>query len=167
VANHQSPLDPVSQVEALPLSLRILAMRELFQIALLGRALRTIGMVEVDRDSPSLRVIVKSVAELLAAGHSVLVFPEGKLSVDGSVHEFKDGAFLMAVMNQVPVLPVAICGTNRVWPAAGRAVRGGTVQVFVGSPIATAGLTRREVPALRAQAREFIAGAHGDWLARS
>jgi 1-acyl-sn-glycerol-3-phosphate acyltransferase len=160
VANHQSGLDPVTLVKALPLSLRILAMRELFEIVLLGRALRTIGMIEVDRESPSLRVIVKSVAELLAAGHSVLIFPEGKISVDGSVREFKDGAFLMAVMNQVPILPVAICGTNKVWPAAGREIRSGTVHIAIGPPIATSGRTRRDVPALRAQAREFIATAH-------
>jgi 1-acyl-sn-glycerol-3-phosphate acyltransferase len=164
VANHQSGLDPVTVARALPLSLRILAMQELFRIAVLGRALRTIGMIEVDRDSPSLRTIVKSVAELLAAGHSVLIFPEGKLSVDGSVREFKDGAFLMAVMNQVPVLPVAICGTNRVWPAVGRAIRGGTVHVTVGSPIPTEGLSRRDVRKVREQAREFIAGVHDDWL---
>jgi len=165
VANHQSVLDPVTQVKALPLSLRILAMRELFQIVLLGRALRTIGMIEVDRDSPSLRSIVKSVAESFAAGHSVLIFPEGKISVDGSVREFKDGAFLMAVMNQVPVLPVAICGTNKVWPAVGRAIRGGTAHVIIGSPIPTAGCTRRDVPALRAQAREVIVSACRDWSA--
>lgn len=156
VANHQSGLDPITQIRALPLSLRILAMRELFQISLLRRALRTVGMIEVDRDSPSLRVIVKSVAEALAAGHSVLIFPEGKISKDGSVHEFKNGAFLMAVMNQVPVLPVAISGSNKVWPAEGRAIRGGTVHVTIGPALPTEGLTSREVPALRDQAREAI-----------
>jgi 1-acyl-sn-glycerol-3-phosphate acyltransferase len=156
VANHQSGLDPVTQLRVLPLSLRILAMRELFQIAVLARALRTVGMIEVDRDSPSLRVIVTSVAEALAAGHSVLIFPEGKISKDGSVREFKNGAFLMAVMNQVPVLPVAICGTNKVWPAEGRSIRGGTVHVTIGPVLPTKDLTRRDVPALRDQAREAI-----------
>lgn len=159
VANHQSGLDPITQIRALPLSLRILAMRELFQIAVLARALRTVGMIEVDRDSPSLRVIVKSVAESLAAGHSVLIFPEGKISKDGSVREFKNGAFLMAVMNQVPVLPVAICGSNKVWPAVGRAIRGGTVHVTIGPVLPTKGLTRRDVPILRDQAREAIVSA--------
>jgi 1-acyl-sn-glycerol-3-phosphate acyltransferase len=159
VANHQSGLDPVTQISALPLSLRILAMKELFQIAVLARALRTVGMIEVDRDSPSLQLIIKSVTEALAAGHSVLVFPEGKISKDGSVGEFKNGAFLMAVMNQVPVLPVAICGTNKIWPAEGRAIRGGTVHVTIGPLLPTKNLTRRDVPALRDQARQAIVSA--------
>ncbi len=160
VANHQSGLDPVTQIKALPLSLRILAMRELFQMAVLGRAMRIAGMIEVDRESPSLRAIVKGVSEALAAGHSLLIFPEGKISKDGSVGEFKDGAFLMAVMNKVPVLPVAISGTSRIWPAEGRAMRSGTVHVTVGPPLPTSELTRRDVPALREQAREFITSAH-------
>ncbi|HET7017630.1 MAG TPA: lysophospholipid acyltransferase family protein [Streptosporangiaceae bacterium] len=169
VANHQSGLDPITQIKALPLSLRIMAMTELFQIAVLGRALRTVGMIEVDRESPSLRAIVEGAAQALAAGHSLLVFPEGKISVDGSVGEFKNGAFLMAVMNQVPVLPVAISGSNKVWPAVGRAIRSGTVHVVVGSPLATQGLTRRDVPALRDQAREAIISACRElakWLAQ-
>jgi 1-acyl-sn-glycerol-3-phosphate acyltransferase len=159
VANHQSGLDPVTQLKALPLSLRILAMQELFQLAVLGRAMRNAGMIAVDRESPSLRTIIKGVSESLAAGHSLLIFPEGKLSVDGSVGEFKDGAFLMAVMNKVPVLPVAISGTRRIWPATGRPLRSGTVHVTIGPLLPTSGLARRDVPALREQAREFIAGA--------
>lgn len=164
VANHQSGLDPITQVKALPLSLRILAMKELFQIKLLARALRTVGMIEVDRESPSLRVIVKSVADSLAAGHSVLIFPEGKISKDGSVAAFKNGAFLLAVANQVPVLPVAISGANRIWPAEGRKIRSGTVHVTIGPLLPTKDLTRRDVPALRDQAREFIVSARADSL---
>lgn len=167
VANHQSGLDPITQLKALPLSLRIMAMTELFQIPVFRRALRTVGMIEVDRASPSLRAIVEGAAQALAAGHSLLVFPEGKISVDGSVGEFKNGAFLLAVMNQVPVLPVAISGTNKVWPAVGRAIRSGPVHVVVGSPLATKGLTRRDVPALRDQAREAIVSACRELAAAS
>jgi 1-acyl-sn-glycerol-3-phosphate acyltransferase len=52
VSNHQSNLDPMVHLRALPLSLRVLAIRELFRICLLGRAMRTIGMIEVDRNFP-------------------------------------------------------------------------------------------------------------------
>ena len=53
VSNHQSNLDPMAQLRALPLSLRVLAMRELFRIPLLGRAMRIAGMIEVDRIPPT------------------------------------------------------------------------------------------------------------------
>src|ERR1035437_754061 len=57
VSNHQSNLDPMVHLQALPLSLRVLAKREMFQILLLGPAMRTAGMIEVDRDSPDFRRI--------------------------------------------------------------------------------------------------------------
>ena len=122
VSNHQSNLDPVAVLRALPLSLRILAMRELFRILLLGRAMRAVGMIEVDRKSPDFRQIDDAAARSLAAGHSLLVYPEGRVSPDGTIGEFKDGAFIVAVANQVPAgrhpwqLPdLAARGTGNPW----------------------------------------------------
>jgi 1-acyl-sn-glycerol-3-phosphate acyltransferase len=94
------------------LSLRVMAMGELFRIPLFGLAMRTIGMIEVDRDSPDFRQIDQAAARDLEAGHSLLAHPEGRISPDGAVGKFKDGAFIIAVANQVPVVPVAIHGTR-------------------------------------------------------
>ena len=113
VSNHQSNLDPMVHLQALPLSLRVLAKREMFQILLLGPAMRTAGMIEVDRDSPDFRRIDKAAARSLAAGHSLLVYPEGTTSPDGTIGDFKNGAFIIAVTSQVPIVPVTIHGTCR------------------------------------------------------
>ncbi len=162
VANHQSNLDPIVHLGALPLSLRALAMRELFQIPVLGRTLRTIGMIEVDRDSPDLSQIDSAAARSLAAGHSLLVYPEGRASPDGTIGEFKDGAFIIAVSNQVPVLPVAIHGSRRIWPPGRRTIHGGQVHITVGSPLPVSGLTRHDIARLRDQARDAICSAYRD-----
>ena len=77
VSNHQSNLDPMAYLRALPLSLRVLAMHELFQIPLLGRAMRTAGMIEVDRDSPDFRQIDQATARSLAAGALAAGLPGG------------------------------------------------------------------------------------------
>ncbi len=160
VSNHQSNMDPMVHLRALPLSLRVLAKREMFRIWLLGRAMRAIGMIEVDRDSPDLGQIDQAAARSLAAGHSLLVYPEGTTSPDGVIGEFKDGAFVVAVTSQVPVLPVAIDGTCRIWPPGRAAIRGGQVRIVVGSPLPTSGLTHHDIPALREQARNIICSAH-------
>jgi 1-acyl-sn-glycerol-3-phosphate acyltransferase len=162
VSNHQSDLDPMAQLRALPLSVRALAMRELFQFPLFGRAMRTIGMIEVDRDSPDFRKIDDAAARDLAAGHSLLVYPEGTASPDGTIGEFKDGAFIIAVANQVPVLPAAICGTCRIWQPGSRAIRGGQVRIVIGRPLQTSRLTRHDIAGLRDQARDVIWSAHRD-----
>jgi Acyltransferase len=66
VSNHQSNLDPIVHLATLPLSLRVLAKREMFRIWLLGPAIRTIGMIEVDRDSPDFPRIDRAAARDLA-----------------------------------------------------------------------------------------------------
>ncbi len=56
--------------------------------------------------------IYRAAVRHLAAGHSLLAYPEGRISPDGAIGGFKDGAFIIAVTSQVPVVPVAIEGTR-------------------------------------------------------
>ncbi len=165
VCNHQSILDPIVHLRMLPLSLRVLAMRELFRIPLFGPAMRTIGMIEVDRASPDFGQIDRAAARDLAAGHSLLAYPEGRISPDGTIGAFKDGAFIIAVASQVPVVPVTIDGTRRIWPPGRSAIHGGQVRVVAARPLQTSGLTQHDVTALREQARAVICSAQRDLLA--
>jgi 1-acyl-sn-glycerol-3-phosphate acyltransferase len=76
-------------------------------------------------------------ADLLLEGWSVLVFPEGTRSADGWAGEFRRGAAHLALVAQVPVVPVAIRGSfpampkGRSWPVAGRPA----VRVRYGPPV--------------------------------
>jgi len=64
--------------------------------------------------------------ESLDRGFSILVFPEGKVTVDGTMQEFRGGAGLLAANLGVPVLPMRIDGLfeprvqNKMWVAPGR-----------------------------------------------
>jgi len=165
VSNHQSSLDPIVHLRVLPLSLRALAMRELFQIPVLGRAMRTVGMIEVDRERPDFGQIDEAAARSLAAGHSLLVYPEGRISPDGTIGEFKDGAFIIAVANQTPVLPVAIYGTRRIWPPGRHAIHSGQVGVTVGRPLPASHQAGHDAARLCDQARDAICSAHRDLIA--
>ena len=160
VSNHQSNLDPIVHLRAMPLSLRVLAKRDLFRIWLFGPALRMIGMIEVDRASPDFRQIDQAAARDLAAGHSLLAYPEGTTSPDGTIGEFKDGAFIIAIASQVPIVPAAIHGTRRIWPPGRAAIHAGQVRVAAASPLQTTGLTRHDVARLREQARDAICSAY-------
>ena len=160
VSNHQSNLDPMVHLRVLPLSLRVLAMRELFRIRLLGPAMRAIGMIEVDRDSPDFGQIDQAAARSLTAGHSLLVYPEGTTCPDGRIGQFKDGAFVIAITSQAPVLPVTIDGTRRIWPPGRTAIHGGQVRVVIADPLPTSGLIHHDVPMLRDQAHSVICSAY-------
>jgi len=54
--------------------------------------------------------------ERLKEGSSVYLFPEGTRSPDDKIRSFKPGAFIIAHKLKLPILPIAIAGTNKALP---------------------------------------------------
>jgi long-chain acyl-CoA synthetase len=73
--------------------------------------------------------------ELIERGESVLIFPEGELTPDGSIAPFRAGIGLLASQLQVPVVPVRIDGLFALRQARKRFARPGTVRVTIGEPM--------------------------------
>ncbi len=150
VANHQSWIDIPALFRALPVPLHFLAKRELAAVPFLGWYIASMGMVFVDRQDPRHgRATVSRAAALLAAGRSVVSFPEGTRSRDGSLRPFKSGGFGAALEAGVDVLPVALLGTGAVLPAGGFRVRPGRIEVRIGEPIRLAGSSWRRAEVAR------------------
>lgn len=166
VSNHLSNLDPIVHFAGVRLPLRFLAMRELFDIPLLGSALRRIGMIEVDRNQPDAAGIARGVERALADGASVFVFPEGQTSHDGSLNRFHLGAFVLAIEHGVPIVPIAIIGTREVWTPGSNAIHRGVVRLVIHEPIDTQDLTRLDAIGLRDKSRSAIASARGESVYR-
>ncbi len=162
VANHQSILDAMVHLVALGFPMRILAKQELFRIPVLGSAMRAIGMVEVDRANPNFVAINRFATDAFSAGRSLLVYPEGTTSKDGTLGRFKDGAFSIAIAHGIPILPVVIDGTRSVWMPGSNSIHGGQVRVVITEPISTGELTRGDVAQLRADVRTLISSTLED-----
>jgi 1-acyl-sn-glycerol-3-phosphate acyltransferase len=144
-SNHLSFLDPPLLTACLTWPIRILTKESLFKIPMFGRALRCFGNVPVNRDDP--RKAVRSLhkcAEVLQAGASIVIFPEGTRSPNGNLQSFKSGAFQLGIDTAVPIVPVAIRGSWEALSPGSIAVRGGNVLVLVGEPILTKDLGRRD-----------------------
>ncbi|MFK4069299.1 1-acyl-sn-glycerol-3-phosphate acyltransferase [Streptomyces sp. NPDC029674] len=73
-------------------------------------------------------------ADGLRAGRAVVLFPEGTRARDGELGSFHRGALVLAEHAGVPVVPVAIAGTDRLLPKHGR-LRPALVRVAVGAPL--------------------------------
>lgn len=158
VANHQSNLDPIVLTSTFGGAIRILTKRELFEVPVLGAALRTIGMVEVDRMLPDRDAITAAAADTLAQGIPLLVFPEGTTSRTGDLLPFKPGAFQIAIRHGVPVLPVRILDSHNVWPAKRLKIRSGHVSVVITPPIDTLGLGQSDATELGTTVRRCLEG---------
>jgi 1-acyl-sn-glycerol-3-phosphate acyltransferase len=162
VVNHLSFVDVWALLVALPGSLRFVGKRELFRIPIFGTALRVSGQIPIDRhDHRAAVASFDTAGRLLRAGHSAIVFPEGTRSRDGSLQPFKKGAFVLAIATQHPVVPVVVVGTFGIMPRGGIVPRAGRVEVRIGAPIATTGLTYDDRDALSARAHSAMGGLLG------
>jgi 1-acyl-sn-glycerol-3-phosphate acyltransferase len=169
VANHESSWDPVVLTAGLaPLPLRWVVKRQLIAIPVFGRALLRTGNVRVVRvDTEGDVARIRAEMARRPSDVSMIFFAEGTRSRDGALQPFKKGAFVTAVSWGLPVLPVGIAGTRRVWPPLSLRLRSGPVVLEVGAPIPVDGLTLADrdrlrdtteaaVRGLRAQARRQL-----------
>lgn len=144
--NHQSHMDTPIILAALPFQFRFTPKKQLFRYPFLGWHLRRSGHVPIDRENP--RAAVKSLreaAETVRKGTSVVIFPEGGTSIDGSIHPFKGGGFMLASKSESAAVPVTIRGSRAVLKPKTYHARGGLVEVVVGDPIPSQGVSTAEL----------------------
>jgi len=148
-ANHQSQFDIFVLQGHLGYDFRWLAKKELFAIPLFGWAMRRAGYIPVDR-SHGRRALesLNEAARQIAAGTSVIIFPEGTRSPDGKLQPFKAGAMVLAIKAGVEVVPVAITGTHDILPKNKLLARPGRVTINIGEPIATGNYTLKQKQSL-------------------
>ncbi len=111
VSNHKSYLDIV--VILSHLNAAFLAKKELKSWPIFGLAAKRGNTVFVDRSSAESRAMARqALADRLAQGISVVVFPEGTTSAGPGILPFKNGIFHLAATKDIPVVPVAVCYEN-------------------------------------------------------
>jgi 1-acyl-sn-glycerol-3-phosphate acyltransferase len=163
VANHSSAVDIYLLTSRFPSPYRIVAKEALFKIPFFGWALRAGGGVPLERTG-SRRDIerIEAMSRRLPETGYVVFFAEGTRSQDGRLRRFKKGAFLTAIREQMPVVPVAIRGAYKIQRARSIAVRPGCVELRFLEPIATEGMSAADRDALADLTFERIAAALPD-----
>ena len=157
MANHSSLIDTPALFAYLPYQFKIMAKKELFYVPFMGWHLWTSGNFPIERgDARRTAKSVRAIIEGVRAGKSLAVFPEGTRTPDGRLQQFSPGTFKIAIRAGVPIVPVSIRGTYALLPKTTLAPRPGRVDVFIGTPIPTAGLDEKAVPALIARTRAAI-----------
>ena len=144
VANHASHLDFGLVSHALGASGRelvVLAAKDYFFNNRFRRfaARNFTRLIPFDRERAQLESLDQALAEL-AAGRSVLMFPEGTRSPDGAIHEFKSGAGYLALHAGCDVLPIRLSGTFEVLGKGRLLPRRAPVEVRIGRVIPIADL---------------------------
>ena len=166
VANHESFVDMLA-ISQIPIEMKWVAKSEFFKIPILGWLMRLARDIRLVRGGSGAGAhVYEQAAERLSTKVSVMLFPEGTRSASGELGEFKDGAFKMAIDNQVPILPLAVHGTRAAlikhdWRFG---LCDATVKVL--DPIPTDGLTADDVAELRERVRQTIDAARTELSTR-
>ncbi len=136
IANHQSYLDPMIHGLAVgDRAPRPMAKEELFRAPIFGSVLRALNCISVRSDGGN-RDAVRSALDELAAGRTIMVYPEGSRSPDGSLKEFRRGVELLARKSRAPIVPMGIDGAFDVWPPGQRLPKlNGRIWATIGSAI--------------------------------
>jgi 1-acyl-sn-glycerol-3-phosphate acyltransferase len=149
-ANHESLLDPLLLALVARQPLHFLAKVELWRWPPGAWLMNALGGIPIRRDRRDL-ISVGNAEELLRAGESVALFPQG--TVRGGT--WTRGAARLALATGVPLVPVRIVGTARAL-SRGR-VGFPRIRVVVGEPIVV-GAARPTVAAAKELTRELEAG---------
>lgn len=117
VANHVSDADPFCSVHFLVdngVYPAVLAKRELFNVPLLGRLLRAVGIIPVDRGSVGASLSLAAATTALHDDVCVLIYPEGTHTYDPDLWPMtaKTGAARLALRSGAPVVPIALWGAH-------------------------------------------------------
>lgn len=111
-ANHRSFWDAVFIAVALKRPLAFIGKEELFKNKLFSLVLHHLHCYPVKRGGGDIAV-VKTALKLLKQGELLVIFPEGQRIKPGMKPELKPGAFRLAAMMGVPIVPIGIRGEIR------------------------------------------------------
>jgi 1-acyl-sn-glycerol-3-phosphate acyltransferase len=152
VCNHNSYLDAIAVVLAIPGSFKPLGKVEMVKVPIFGLIYRKV-VVLIDRASKESRA--RSVEELkagLAKGQSTLVFPEGTMNrSEKALSDFYDGAFRLAIETNTPIVPMVIVNARKLFPRANpSAASPGNITCVFDEPIVVQGLIPEDMESLKA-----------------
>lgn len=145
--NHQSYLDPFLVCSVYPRHI----LQKTFHVgasmyftnSVMAQLARLINVVPIDPDLQLLRAMRAGGAGL-RAGKILNIYPEGQRSFDGKLLEFKKGAAILASELKLPIVPLALDGTYRIWPRKSWRFRLARVKLAFGTPLDVPKITADE-----------------------
>jgi 1-acyl-sn-glycerol-3-phosphate acyltransferase len=156
-ASHGSAMDIPMLYSYLPGQFRIMAKKELFVVPFMGWHLKRSGQISIDQSSA--RSAIRSLSEsvdTLKQGMSVMIFPEGGRSPDGTIQPFMPGAFYAAIKAGVEVVPIALVGLWEILPMNTYHIKPGPIRMIVGQPVGVEDHGPRDADKLSAMVQQQI-----------
>lgn len=161
VANHQGFWDVFMMFGYLGHNFKWMMKDSLRKMPFVGKGCYDTGHIFVNRESPQKEIFVKAI-RILKSGTSLGIFAEGTRTDTGRLGEFKKGAFAIADMAQVEVVPLAIEGSFKLLPKKAIFMNWTPLKLTIMKPLAPIGKGKENVEYLMNESRSAIAKALGE-----
>ena len=109
--NHIGDSDVAALISVLPFTPDALGKIELYDLPILGKLIDWYGVIWLHRGRADMRAL-RAALEGFAESRIIVIAPEGRYSVTGALEEGNGGAAFLAYKSGVPILPIAITGTE-------------------------------------------------------
>jgi 1-acyl-sn-glycerol-3-phosphate acyltransferase len=154
---HASALDIPILYVYLPFQFRIVFKSELLIYPFVGWHLKRSGQVCINQQNPAASIgAVKSALRSLRSGMPLVIFPEGGRTRDGKIQPFLPGAFFLAIKAQADIVPIALVDTYDLLPMDTYHIKCQPLEMRVGEPVSTVGLTLRDMDDVSAKVKAAI-----------
>ncbi len=157
VSNHQGNFDIPILLGFIKKPKAFVAKNELRKFPIIGTWMKYMNCIFMDRDNP--RESIKAInhgAKILKEGYSLVIFPEGTRSKDGTLGVFKPGAFKLATKSGVCIVPVTIKGSNQIMKKGSFIIKPAEVEVVISPAIKMEQGLDKDTKALAENVRNII-----------
>ena len=164
-SNHESALDILLVFAGLPYHIVFISKIELKKIPLFGLAMIAGGHFFVDRSNhkKSMESLDKAKDSMKKTPRSIILYPEGTRSIDGSIQSFKKGGLVMAMNMGLPVVPIAMCGTREAMQKKGLKLSKYPLELRIGKPIETSGINYEQRNEFVDEVRKSVIRLKSEW----
>ncbi len=143
IANHESSVDVFFILGKIPIPMRMIAKEELRNEFIIGTAMKRSGFIFVNNKikGKSINHLNESFERLKKEGISLMVFPEGSRFKKTLLAPFRMGAFVMAINNKFPILPVVMKGPREMMPPESKLFNRVDIEFDILAPVDTSEYT--------------------------
>lgn len=157
IANHQSAFDIFVLYGFLGIDFKWVIKQEVRKIPAIGIGCEKVGHIFIDRTNHDSAIrSLNEAKKSIVNGTSVMFFPEGTRSFDGTIKKFKKGAFKMALDLDLPILPITIVGTKDILPNKTLDLFPGKVSMRIHEPIPLKGYSGDNIDVLANKAQRIM-----------
>lgn len=156
VATHKSVFDIIVLLAVIEDPTIFIGKKEVQKMPFVNQWFDALGCIYIDREDmrKALQSILEGITEL-KSGQSIVLFPEGTRNMSNDILPFKEGGFKLATKTKVPVVPIALSNTYKIFEEKKR-IQKAKVVVNIGEPIDTASLSKEELNRLPNLAQEKV-----------